>query len=395
MNILMFTLGYAPAVHWGGPVKIVQQASETLARRGHQVTVYCTNLLDKTRKLSNGTVEKEVGGVRVVYFDTWRLRLWPGTLGPMWMPDLPATLNREIAGYDIVHLNAYRTPVNLVIQRQARKAGTPVVVQPHGTLPVVINSLALKRAYDITLGKLELAQADALIALQESEKRQAIQAGVPEGKVTIIPNGIDPGEAQRVSQRGRLRGRYGIPAEARVVLFLGRINRKKGADMLIEAFRKLEGIPAWLVIAGPDDGQLEELKRLVSTYGLQDRVAFPGLLQGDDLWHAYFDADLFVLPCRVDTFPTTLMEACLAELPMVITEGCEIAPLFAGRVAEVTPFEAVAFGGAMRRLLEDHNLYARYRAGCLPLLQERFSLESTVDQLESLYTRLGAEKAGR
>lgn len=395
MNILMFTLGYFPAVHWGGPVKIVQKASEELARRGHKVTVFCSNLLDKTRKLSSRTFEKEVAGVRVVYFNTVRLPFWPGTLGPMWMPDMPAYLKREIAGYDVVHLNAYRAPINLLIQRQARKAGVPVVVQPHGTLPVVINSLALKRAYDLTLGKLELAQADAVIALQEMERRQAVQAGVPESKVAVIPNGIDPGEALGKGQRGKLRARYGIPADASVILFLGRINRKKGIDMLVEAFRQLDGMPAWLVIAGPDDGQLEEIRALVATHRLQGRVFFPGLLEGDDLWHAYYDADLFVLPCRMDTFPTTLMEACLAELPMVITEGCEIAPLFAGRVAEVVPFDAQAFGQAMRCLLEDRECYTRYKAGCLPLIQDRFSLKATVDQLESLYARLRAEKVDR
>jgi hypothetical protein len=51
MNILQVTLGFYPAQAWGGPVKIVHQNSRELVRRGHQVTIYCTNLLDKKNKI--------------------------------------------------------------------------------------------------------------------------------------------------------------------------------------------------------------------------------------------------------------------------------------------------------------------------------------------------------
>jgi glycosyltransferase involved in cell wall biosynthesis len=107
---------------------------------------------------------------------------------------------------------------------------------------------------------------------------------------------------------------------------------------------------------------------------------------------AYNDSDLFVHPCRADTFPTTILEACLADTPMVITDRCEIAHLVQGRVADVVPFDAEAFARAMERLLTDKVRYDRYRDACQAVMKDTFSLEATVDRLESLYKRVAREK---
>jgi glycosyltransferase involved in cell wall biosynthesis len=77
---------------------------------------------------------------------------------------------------------------------------------------------------------------------------------------------------------------------------------------------------------------------------------------------------------------------------MVITDRCEIAHLVQGRVADVVPFDATAFAGAMGRLLTSRERYQRYRGNCQALLSDTFSLEITVDRLESLYRRVVAEK---
>ncbi|MEW6285002.1 MAG: glycosyltransferase [Chloroflexota bacterium] len=388
MNILHITLGFLPAAAWGGPVQIVYNNAKELIRRGHRVTVYCTNLLDKHHKIRPHTFEDMVDGIRVVYFDAWRIPFWRGTLGPVWCPDLPSQLRRELPSFDVVHLNGYRSLMNLQVVSALGNAHPPLVVQPHGAMPVIVNSFFVKRLYDRLLGRRELGRAQAFIALQESEREQIRAHGVPAEKITVIPNGLDPSNYNLNVQAGIFRRRYDISTDKKLLLFLGRINRKKGVDMLIEAFARLRDMNAILVIAGPDDGQLDEVKTLIARRNLAGRVILTGLLTGDDVLNAYRDADLFVLPARTDTFPTTIMEACLMSVPMVITESVEIAHLLKDRAAEVVPFDATSFAEAMRRVLSDADLSRKYQAGCAELMREAFSITATVDRLEQLYREL-------
>lgn len=393
MNILHITLGFYPAVGWGGPVTIVHQNGKELVRRGHQVTVYCSNLLNKKEKIEQGTFEREIDGMRVVYHDTWNIKNWPGTLGPIWQPNLGAYIGREIHNFDIIHFNGFRSVAILPVIQAAGRAGVPIVAQPHGSMQIIMNSIGLKKLYDRVLGKMVLKGIRGFIALSDQEKQQIIARGVPAEQVWIIPNGIDLQSPVQSMKRGEFRQRFGIAADKPLILFLGRINRKKGTDMLVEAFERLrKDVDANLAIVGPDDGQLSEVQSLVAQYNLKDRVFFPGLLSGDDVRQAYRDSDLFVLPCRTDTFPTTIMEAGQANLPMVITEGCEIANLVKDRVAEVTPFDADAFATAMRKLLVDKELYQTYQKNCPQVMCDTFSIQASVDKLEALYQRVIDEK---
>lgn len=392
MNILQVTLGYYPATAWGGPVKVVHQNSRELVKRGHRVTVYCTNLLNKKEYINLGTFQRQVEGIRVVYFHTWRIPWWPGTLGPIWMPDLPKHLRQEIALFDLVHANGYRNLMLPPIARAARTAGIPYIAQPHGALPIIVNSFLAKHIYDCLLGQQELKGLGALIALQESEFQQALKMNVPPWRIEIIPNGIEMAEYENLPEVGLFRKRYGLDPDWPLILFLGRINKKKGVDMLVEAYALLDrSLNAQLAIVGPDDGQLSKVKQLIHRYELEDNVLLTGLLAGKDVMAAFQDADLFVLPCRADTFPVTIMESCLVRTPMVVTDRCEIAHLVKGRIADVVSFNAEKFARAMERLLKDQQRYERYQGNCSELLHDTFNLSSVVDRLEKLYERVVEE----
>lgn len=388
MNVLQVTLGFYPAVHWGGPVKIVHQNALELLRRGHRVTVLCTNLLDKRHKIRPQTFEDEIDGIRVVYLNTWNIPQWPGTLGPIWLPDLVSRFADEIGQYDVVHLHGYRNLMSQQLLPLLQKHRVPLVIQPHGGMPVIVNSFFIKRLYDRILGQRILQRAQAFIALQPLEKQQILAHGVPGSKITVIPNGLNLNDIPRNLPRGRFRKQFHIPLDVPLILFLGRINRKKGVDMLIEAFARLPEKRAWLAIVGPDDGQLVEAQALVRQYRLGERVVFTGSLSGEIIWSAYQDADLFVLPCRTDTFPTTIMEACALETPMVITEGCEMADLVRGEIADIVPFDADIFADAMQKLLKDRQRYHQYQENCQRLMNTTFSIRATVDRLENLYQRM-------
>ncbi|MBK8934857.1 MAG: glycosyltransferase family 4 protein [Chloroflexi bacterium] len=156
-----------------------------------------------------------------------------------------------------------------------------------------------------------------------------------------------------------------------------------------------KSLDAQLAIVGPDDGQLQEVKDLIHYFELEDKVVLPGLLSGDDVTAAFQDADLFVLPCRTDTFPMAMIESCQAGTPMVITNCCEIAHLVADRVADVVPFDAEQFAVAMASLLTDEARYQRYQVNTVQVMADTFSVQVVVDKLEALYRRVIEENANK
>jgi glycosyltransferase involved in cell wall biosynthesis len=397
MKILMVTLGFYPAVAWGGPTTAVYQNALELIRRGHQVTVCTSNRLSKQEYISHGCFERTKDGVRVLYLHTYMLKNWPGTVGPTLIsPTGLIRLWQQVSQADVIHVNGTRNILVMISSWFAACQYKPTVLQPHGTLPRIVSSIRLKELFDKILMGSIVGSAHALVALQQSEVQQIVQAGGDPSLTTIIPNGLDNSLHTPQRYQGALRARFDISPDQQIILFLARINRKKGADLLVGAYAQLNQeivSRTRLVIAGPDDGQLAEIQSLVKQHRLEDRVVFTGLLSGDDVKAAYGDADIFVLPCRVDTFPMAILEACQAGIPMVVTETCEIAEMLENKVATIVPVEPGAIAQAMAELLQNARLRQRYRQGAQQLMRTVFSIEAVGEQLEAVYTR--AIEAGR
>ncbi len=389
MNILFVNFGFLPAVHWGGPVKIVYQNAKELQRRGHQVSICASNLFDKHRRVASGCFQRRVDGLPVTYLNTYTFSHWPGTLGPSLLSPRARCLLSELAAeQDLVHVNGIRHALAFAAVRAANHHGKAVVLQLHGTLPHIVSSIWLKKAFDrLFLGNL-LAASDIFIAGQQAEARQITAAGGERPKIRIVPNGLATDIGNGSKSPEDFRATYGLTDNEQIILFLGRINHKKGTDLLVEAYAKLPEETrnrGRLVIAGPDDGQLAQLHSLVHHHNLEEQVVFTGLLEGSSVDCAYAAADIFVLPCRTDTFPMAIIEACQAGTPMVVSDSCEIADILDGRAASVVPPAPEPLAAAMHQLLTDQILQTRYRRGAAELLGSIFSMAAVGDRLETVY----------
>ncbi|SFS14941.1 Glycosyltransferase involved in cell wall bisynthesis [Granulicella pectinivorans] len=115
----------------------------------------------------------------------------------------------------------------------------------------------------------------------------------------------------------------------RYLLYLGRIHRKKGCDLLIDAFVKFaaKDPDLSLVMAGPDQqGWADELKRPLIAAGLTDRVLWPGLIRGDDKWGAFYGCEAFILPSHQENFGIAVAEALACGKPALLADKVNIAP---------------------------------------------------------------------
>jgi glycosyltransferase involved in cell wall biosynthesis len=196
----------------------------------------------------------------------------------------------------------------------ARGAGeVRLVVSPRGTLSewALNHHGARKRVFWLLLQRQALERADCFHATAESECEDVRRLGFRQ-PVAVLPNGIDVPPYEKPA-----------PGPRRRLLYLGRIHKQKGIDLLLKAWRAVAPkFPDWeLIIAGPDDGgYLGEMRRLAADLGL-DRVSFPGPVFGEDKLRIYRSADLYILPTYSDNFALTVAEALAAGTPAIVSQG--------------------------------------------------------------------------
>ncbi len=386
MKILMVTLAYDPAFAFGGPGRVVQTNARELVRRGHTVSVHCTNRLNTRAKLSKRTFERSDDGVRVVYHNTWHIPGWPGSFGPTFSPSFAAVLKEASTYADIIHVNEARAFTTIQAAKAARRSGTPLILQPHGSITLGLRMQRLKRFYDKLGGGRVYQEAARVLALSEEEAIDCAQAGIDPDRIALVSNSINVNSWKKErGDREGFRTRYGIPRGANLVLFLGRLDPKKGPDLLIEAFAAAGGSDAYLAFVGPDDGQLAESVRLVAAKQITERTIFTGYLTGDDLLNAYAAADVFALPARFDSFPIALTEALSCALPILTTSTNQASRLVKDRAGLVVDPTARALAAGLHQLLTKKDLRERFSRNARKIAEEELSISAAVDTIEAIY----------
>ena len=255
---------------------------------------------------------------------------------------------------DGVHIHGLWEQSTLVAARSARQRRIPYLVSAHGMLePWALRNKRLKKlVYAALLERANLEGASCLHALTHAEAAEYRRFGCT-SPIAVIPNGV---RLPEVVTPERFLAQYPALKGKRVVLFLGRIHFKKGLDLLVQAWTKINSrFPdAHLVLAGPDfEGTRARITAMVEAEGLGSHVLFTGMLRDDLKWSALAAAECFVLPSYSEGLSVSVLEAMGLGRPVIVSDHCnlpEVASLGAGWVipAEVAPLEA-----ALEALLEN------------------------------------------
>jgi glycosyltransferase involved in cell wall biosynthesis len=159
------------------------------------------------------------------------------------------------------------------------------------------------------------------------DEAQEIRELYPHARIRMIPNGLDLKPYQNASplpRRAYMKRFAGLDSEPdKVVVSLGRLHQKKGLDVLIRAFGELLNTQpnTKLLIGGGDDGQLENLRRLVAERGLEESVYFVGAVNGTAKIDFLVGADAFALCSHSENFGNVYVEAMAAGLPIVASRN--------------------------------------------------------------------------
>ena len=321
MRILQITPYFAPAYSYGGPPETVHKLSQALAKLGHEVTVLTTDAFSSTKRQS---LKHETNSLDVYYlrnlsnYLAWNHQLFLplGTRG---------FLRKRGKNFDIIHLHSFRTYQNVVAWREARHFGTPYVFSAHGSIPRIVRKRLAKSLFDVIAGRRFLHDASRLIAVSRAELLQYREMGVSPSKIVVIPNGIDAGQYSQLPPRGSFSSQWGLNGK-KLITYVGRLNRRKGLDTLLDAFRKLcnDHSDLMLVLVGPDDGYRGQIQRRTRLLSLGDRVVLTGLITLPEKLAVLSDSDVVVYPGSYEIFGLVPFEALLCGRPVVVADdsGC-------------------------------------------------------------------------
>ena len=391
MRILQVIPYFPPAYAFGGPVKAAYLISRELAKKGHDVTVYTTDVGDFNSRLKVSSYEV-IEKVKVYRFNNLSLR-FVKKLKFFITPKLIPFLSKEIRKFDIIHLHEYRTFQNIVIHRYAKKHSIPYILQARGSISRIGSWPTLKWIYDVFFGYRILRDSSGVIALNHIEAEKYRFMGIPKEKIAIVPNGIDLSEYANLPPKGSFKEKYNIPLDKKIVLYLGRIHKIKGIDLLIKAYMYLINYMNFkdiiLVIAGPDDGFLDEIKALIKKLRIKD-ILLTGPLYGRDKLEAFVDSEVYVLPSRYETFPNTILEAYACSKPVIASNVEAISDIVlhkkTGLLFKVGDIKDLAYAIAYVLTHPVEALEMGREAN--KFVKDNFSIERIINLFEMLYEKI-------
>src|SRR6266478_2398094 len=242
MRILSVTQSYAPFYEFGGPPVKVEALAAGLAQRGHEVTVLTADWGFESRAASGenaGEVKRsafgwtrEVNGVQSIYLPTW-FHYRAAT----WSPAIARYCRARLESFDVVHIFGLYDLLGPAVARECRKQNIPYIVEPIGMFVPIVRNVFLKRVYHAHWGKEMLGGAAAVIATSKQEMEELAGGGILRTKLFLRRNGVVA--PRELPAEGAFRAKHGIPADALLILFLGRLSKKKSPDLLLEAFAQL------------------------------------------------------------------------------------------------------------------------------------------------------------
>lgn len=297
-----------------------------LAQLGHEVTIVTTNSNgDRGQAPLDVPIAvpiRQAAGFDILYFNCKPFKRYKFSLG------LFQWLNQHIREYDVAHIHALFSPVSSIAATIARLQNVPYILRPLGTLdPADLQKKRLaKQLYAHLLERPNIAGSSALHFTSDQEAKISERFGVNTID-WVLPLGVQLPEPEQNAEQ--LRSHYNIPNDDRpILLYMSRIEPKKGFDLLIPALKTIaQDTDFHFILAGAnpqDPDYAEAIKMQVEKAIGGDRLTCTGFVSGALKRDLLELSDLFVLPSYYENFGIAVAEAMSIGIPVVISDQVHI-----------------------------------------------------------------------
>jgi glycosyltransferase involved in cell wall biosynthesis len=376
----------------GGPSFALPLFAAALANCNVQVTVASTDDDGRGRRLKVplGKVVSTSGEQDAIYFrkntefykTSWALARW---------------LRRRVAEFDVVHIHALFSFSSWAAARAARLARVPYLVRPLG----VLNEWGMENRRRFlkqwSLRSVELPILRGAAAIHYTSTAEAREAALAHHEIASFPSAIIPIPIARPrsGDTALFYERFPEAKDRPLILFLSRLDRKKGVELLLDAFQeiRLEFPDAWLVIAGTgEESYVESLRQRAGQLGCEKDVAWIGFVEGEEKRAVLEAATVFVLPSYSENFGVAAAEALAAGVPVLLSDKVALAEdVREAQAGMVVECKASAVAQGLRQLLEDGSLRVRLGEKGRDFANEHYSSESVGRKLKNLYESIVKE----
>lgn len=374
MNVLHISPSFFPAYVYGGPVESLYQLCRHLIHHGCEVRILTTNTNGPGRTLKVET-ERDVelaDGLRVRYCR----RLARHSVSRALLQHLPS----YIRWADIVHLTAVYSFPTIPTLIAATQYGKPVVWSPRGALQRWQGSSRL-RSKAVWEGVCRLTSPTHIVLHATSEQEAKESAAKLGGiETVIIANGVEiPETVEHVDGNGTLR-----------LVYLGRLDPKKGIENLLEACKLLVGRARWqwsLTIAGTGELHYSETVRArIEALGLTGWVKMVGEVTGESKLRLFENADVVVVPSHTENFGMVVAEALAHGVPVIASKRTPWSRIEETRCGLWVQNNPENLAKAIERMRETP-LQAMGQRG-REWMQKEFSWDERASEMMEVYTKL-------
>ena len=371
---------------YGGPSKSVVELVQALGSQGVDVDLVTTN--------ANGANSLDVPLQSWIQKKHYRLQFFPYWAISDYKISFSLTkwLFQHVQNYDLVHTNAIFSYTLLPAYWACQRNHIPYIITPRGMLePWALSYKAWKkRFYYKFLEKPALDRANVIqmLASTEAERTKNLNLKSP---LVIVPNGIHRQDFESLPTPELFWQKFPETRNKNLVLFLGRVDPKKGLDLLSTAFGKIyKQFPqTHLVVAGPDNiGFLPTAKNYFTETGCLDAVTFTGMLTGELKYAALAAANIYVAPSYSEGFSMSVLEGMASGLASVITTGCNFPEAAQAHAAYVVNIDAEEIANALRACLQHPQQAQAMGDRARQFIFEQYTWERIALKLIEVYTAI-------
>ena len=381
----------------GGMNVYVLELSRELARLGYEVDIFTRRDADLPR------VETIEDNLRLVRIDAGPAEPIDKEAIIEYLPDFAHDMRRfvheEGRGYSLVHSHYWQS--GWAGGHLARDLGLPHMVMFH-TLGEVKNRARFGEQEPRTRIRHErqIARRASAIVTASSHERELLERyyGAEHAKIHTIPCGVDL-ERFRPGDPLAARKRLGLPLHSPILLWVGRLEKLKGVDILISAVAQLDERDFTLLIVGGDEraaGLKADLMAQARLEGVADNVRFIGAVDHAELPEYYAAADVCVVPSYYESFGLVAVEAMACGTPVVASRvGGLVSTVVDGVSGYLIPWRCPEpFAEKLEVLLNNPELRSNFSRAAQRSM-ERFAWRRVALQMASLYDRVLAEHRAR